>query len=158
MNMRKRQLTDTELLMSKLQQEPHDYACCVNEDCQSKSQCLRYLQYQAKGREFFLRIINPRVAQHIGNTKCNMYADATHPGTYAVGFERFVRRLNPDEKLRFQCRCMHHFCKTVYYNMRAGKRIIYPWEQDTIRDAARKEGIDFPEHGWDHEFQAPAWW
>lgn len=156
--MKKSEPSEREILVRKMQQEPHDYAYCVREDCKHRHECLHYLQYERSGDKlFFFRTINPFKTKPYGEEKCNFFADATRQCTYAIGFGRFVSQLNLDEKQRFQSRCKHSFCKTVYYDMRAGKRILYPWDQDIIREAAEHEHIAFPKDAFDYTFQAPAW-
>lgn len=154
--MGKKVLTREELLRQKMQQEPHGYKCCVKEECECKQTCLHYLFYM-KNNDFFIDVVNPKRIAAFGTEKCNFFADATRPSTYALGFARFVNRLNKDEKDRFQRRCMRLFCKSVYYEMRAGNRVIMPREQNVLREAAEQEGIAVPGQFFDETFEAPGW-
>lgn len=154
--MDRKQLTEKARLVQRMQQEPYDYKCCVNEACTCKQECLHYLAYQKSGG-FFLKVLNPRRIACHGTGGCDFFADATRSATYALGFSLFVSRLNKDEKERFQRRCMQAFCKSVYYEMRAGKRIIMPWEQDILLEAARREGIEVEGQLFDETFEAPRW-
>lgn len=156
MKMSRKALTREELLKQKMQQEPHGYKCCVKEECGCRQECLHYLFYK-KNDDFFLSVINPKKIVAFGTEKCNFFADATRPTTYALGFVGFVNRLNKDEKDRFQRRCMRSFCKSVFYEMRAGNRVIMPWEQDALREAAEHEGIKVTGQFFDETFEAPAW-
>lgn len=152
----KKEPTAREILMKKIQDEPYNYPLCVKQDCPMKEQCLHHTCIKANhAKTPFLNIYN-NLDEDISKG-CSRFANSTKPVVYALGFERFVRRLNLDEKMRFQTRCMREYCKSLYYEMRGGKRIIYPWEQKKLRELALKEKLNFPENGFDFLFQANDW-
>lgn len=150
-----KKVLNTEEMIAMTQSKPFGYALCVKEDCPQKGQCLRYQQYQKdNGKSRMINIINPLT---IASTPCKMFSDASKPGKYAIGMYRIVLRLNPDQKARFQDRCMRSFCKTVFYEMRGGQRVITPMEMSLIIKAGQAEGITICEEDFDITFEAPAW-
>lgn len=152
----KKEPTALELLIQKIKEEPYHYPLCVKTDCPLKERCLHHTCIRENhANDPFLQVMNN--LENDTSKGCSRFADTAKMVHYALGFSRFVRSLNPDEKMRFQNRCMRNYSKSLYYEMRGSKRIIYPWEQKELRDLARKEKINFPENGFDHIIPAPDW-
>lgn len=146
---------DIDAAISKMQLIPANYAYCVQTGCPRSHNCLRSTLLHESGDKHYIRIINP-TNQHIA-PECSDYRPSDTKATYALGFSRRISRMNLDEKSRFQNRCMLYFCKTVFYEMRSGKRIISPKEQQLIIQAAEEENIIFAPTDFDHTFEAPEW-
>lgn len=146
---------DIDAVISKMQLPPENYAYCVQAACPLSHNCLHSTLLRESGDKHYVRVINP-VNQYIAS-ECPDFQPSDTMATYALGFSYRVSRMNLDEKSRFQSRCMHYFCKTVFYDMRSGKRIISPKEQLLIIKAAEEEGILFAPTDFDRTFEAPEW-
>lgn len=146
---------EIDAVISKMQLPPENYAYCVQTSCPLSQNCLHSTLLRESGDKHYVRVINP-VNQHIAS-ECPDFQPSDTMATYALGFSYRVSRMNLDEKSRFQSRCMNYFCKTVFYDMRSGKRIISPKEQLFIIKAAEEEGILFAPTDFDHTFEAPEW-
>lgn len=145
-------------LIEKVQKMPHRYALCVKSDCPVASQCLRHMLYKENdGKDATIEVVNPMCMVQDAVGRCNFFADGVHQATYALGFLRFVSGLTYRQKVMFQKRCLESMCKTVYYEMRAGQRVITPSWQTFLLRVARQEGIPVPSHFFDCTFKAPAW-
>ena len=145
-------------LIAKAQGEPHGYALCVKGDCPLSASCLRHTVYlQNADRDERIVVVNPLKLTVDDSGGCRFFADGRHPLTYALGFMRFILRLTPEQKRRFQGRCLRTIGKTVFYEMRAGQRIILPEQQTFLRGVAKQEGLPMPERFFDCTFEAPAW-
>lgn len=141
--------------LENMRTKPWKYVYCLKENCPKAETCHHKLFFEGhKDRDTVIEVLNPYLQT---DGECPHYRTPGCKKTMAVGFMRQVCRMNADMLKKFQSACMRAFCKTVYYEMRAGNRLLSPGEQSTIRSCAEKVGWNFPENGFDHMYEVPVW-
>ena len=137
---------------------PSGYSFCLRKDCLRAGKCLRSVKLdeycKEQERESF-NIVNPAYCR-TDERPCRYYATLDLV-PYAVGFQNQYSKMNLIQKDEFKRYVKGAFCKTLFYDMKKGDRIITPREQKIIISLAKEADYDFPENGFDHIFMRPAW-
>ena len=125
-------------------EKTHNYLVCFIESCPLKEQCLRWLVGQyADTMPFAQKSINPRNPQ-IGGEQCVKF----RPNTRVVkkqGMTHFYYDMPGRMEHNIRQELIWHFGRTQYCEMRNGKRLISPEDQEVIAAVCRS-------HGWDGPF------
>ena len=144
-------------LMERVKEKPVNYPVCISMTCGRRESCLHALETTAEGLECpVITCINP--LKYRGKDGCSEYRDKDAKWQYAFGMKciaHMLKRLGVYQD--FMEKCMRHFCRTVYYDMHAGNRIIYPHEQQLILGCAAEVGVDLPADSFDRMEDAKAW-
>lgn len=136
-------------------QKPEHYIYCLKEGCPKANSCLHKLWFEnvRKGHQKF-EVYNTEL-QEVTSEGCRHYICDGRTRWLAWGFTGQVSRMPTVVKKRFQSECMRWVCKTIYYDMRSGKRMLTPTEQSSIRQCAQKVGWHFPANGFDQMIEVP---
>ena len=125
-------------------EKTHNYLVCFIESCPLKEQCLRWLVGQyADTMPFAQKSINPRNPQ-IGGEQCAKF----RPNTRVVkkrGMTNFYYDMPGHMEHSIRQELTYAFGRTQYFEMRNGKRLISPEDQEVIAAVCRS-------HGWDGPF------
>lgn len=155
----KRKATDAKLekQIKDMQNRPFDYVYCLRENCPQASECLHKKFYEeVKDKRVVISVYNPQYQQH-QEGQCPNYKVKGETMQVAVGFTHQVAKMDASMLKAFQRECMKVYCKSVYYEMRAGNRLLSPSDQQCIRNCAAKVGWIFPENGFDRMRTVPSW-
>lgn len=146
-----------EAAVKEMRKKPVQYVYCLKEDCEHAKECLHKLFFEVPKASYqVITVYNPYLQQQ-EEGECPHLKVAGETMKMAVGFTAQVGRMNPEILKQFQKECMKEYCKSVYYDMRAGKRLLSPGDQEYIRGCAAKVGWDFPENGFDKMYTVPSW-
>lgn len=146
-----------EEVINRLAAKPANYPICMNTECRNRNTCLHALETtEQKMQAAVITCINPRM--YADGTECTQYRPSGSTCHYAFGMRTLAERLKSEGRYRlFMNECLKHFCRTVYYDMYAGMRVISPEEQDCIVECARAVGTDVPSHPFDEYAEVPLW-
>ena len=146
-----------DLSLENLNRKPYNYTYCLKDDCPLAATCKHKVFYEQEGKEkYVISVFNPLVHHPEGDT-CRHYVGMNETEIMARGFEHFVSCLDDETKKKFQRVCMNNFCKSVYYDLRAGNRLIYPAEQSLLMSYASKVGATLTTSGFDRTYIVPKW-
>ena len=148
----------SEDLIERVLEKPYDYAICLNaESCPKRERCLHALETTAsKCSAQIIRCVNPQL--YADGKECAQFRDKDAKCRYAFGFTRQSERMKAMGKYKeFMTACQKWFCRTVYYDMRAGNRTITPDEQRIIIGCAEKVGVHFPANAFDRMVETTDW-
>lgn len=141
--------------LENMRTKPSKYVYCLKENCPLADTCLHKLFFEGhKDKDRVIEVLNPYLQK---DGDCMYYNTLGRKKMMAVGFMRQVCRMDDATLKKFQSACMKIFCKSVYYEMRAGNRLLSPGEQSYIRECATKVGWNFPETGFDRMYEVPVW-
>lgn len=141
--------------LEAMRTKPLKYVYCLKENCPQAETCLHKLFFEGhKDKDRVIEVLNPYL-QSEGN--CVHYKTLGCTQMMAVGFMGQVCRMDDTTRKKFQSVCMKDICKTVYYEMRAGNRLLSPSDQSYIRKCATKVGWNFPANGFDQMYEVPVW-
>lgn len=141
--------------LKNMRTKPTKYVYCLKENCPQADTCLHKLFFaEHKDKDTIIEVLNPYLQK---DGECQHYRTLGRKQTVAVGFMGQVCRMDTETRRKFQSACMKNICKTVYYEMRAGHRLLSPGEQLYIRRCAQEVNWDFPENGFDHMHEVPVW-
>ncbi len=133
---------------------PKGYPLCLHADCQMASSCLRHIAFRRCGElGKYLTLLNP--CQCTKQEGCPNYA-SDKPIRFAKGFANFKQRMYPDQYDKFTRLLSCHFGRNRYYRLRGGTTIITPEEQEVIKIALEKVGIN-QEMDFDQYIEALNW-
>lgn len=144
-------------IINRLAAKPADYPICMNTECRNRNTCRHALETtEQKMQEPVIRCINPLV--YADGAECPQYRHKDATCHYAFGMRTLAERLKSAGRYRlFMNECLKHFCRTVYYDMYAGVRVISPEEQDCIVECAKTVGADIPPQPFDDYAEFPLW-
>ena len=137
---------------------PLGYAFCLEKNCVQGEKCLRstkFKEFCAQEHRSSFCIVNPEDCNP-QQKNCINFRSA-EPAPYAFGFTNEYQKMNLIQKDAFKHLMIGHFCKTLYYDMKRGDRIITPEEQKTIISLAKKAEYNFPPNGFDRIHLLPGW-
>lgn len=137
--------------------KPVQYVYCLKENCSQAQECLHKVFFEKpKESHHVITVFNPYLQQH-EDGKCPDFKVMGETKKIAVGFTAQVARMDDETLKRFQAECMKTLCKSVYYDMRAGKRLLLPEDQLFFRNCAARVGWNFPADGFDKMHTVPSW-
>ena len=148
---------ETSHLIQRLKEKPLNYPICLHLGCTKRDRCLHALETSPE------HLTNPVVTcvnplTYSDNDDCKQFRDKDAKTTYAFGMKNIAYTLKRKDVYKaFKSACLHCFCRTVYYDMLAGHRIIYPREQQVILDCAARLGIQLPPDSFDQMVKATGW-
>ncbi len=118
---------------------PNNYTLCIKNDCPKADTCLRHVAVGMMSSEVqrWSIISLAYLAQIEG--ECPMYRSAEKV-QYARGFVRMIRTLPVNVSEMVAHKLIAHFGRNAYYDMRKGKRLIAPAEQEIIRTVVAECG------------------
>ena len=110
---------------------PTNYTLCIKGDCPRAAMCLHYKATQMIPADVMKwSILSPAyLAQTEG--ECPHYRSAEKV-QYARGFVRMIRTLPVNISEMVAHKLIARFGRNAYYDMRKGKRVISPTEQEVI--------------------------
>ena len=110
---------------------PTSYTLCIKNDCPRAAMCLHYKATQMIPADVMKwSILSPAyLAQTEG--ECPHYRSAEKV-QYARGFVRMIRTLPVNISEMVAHKLIARFGRNAYYDMRKGKRVISPTEQEVI--------------------------
>ena len=110
---------------------PNNYTLCIKGDCPKAANCLRHAAVTMMPAEVERwQIVSPAyLAQMEG--ECPHYRSAEKV-QYARGFVRMIRTLPVNISEMVAHKLIARFGRNAYYDMRKGKRVISPTEQEVI--------------------------
>ena len=110
---------------------PNNYTLCIKGDCPKAANCLRYVAVAMMPAEVERwQIVSPAYLAQMGG-ECPHYRSAEKV-QYARGFVRMVRTLPVNISEMVAHKLIARFGRNAYYDMRKGKRVISPTEQEVI--------------------------
>ena len=119
---------------------PANYPLCLHADCQVAESCLRQLAFRRHAElGTHLTLINPSLCTMQDN--CPHYADSK-PVRFAKGFTNFQKHMFPQQYSMFMDLLISHFGRNQYFMRRSGKVVLSPEEQNVIRQALVKCGVE----------------
>ena len=122
----------------------HNYALCFIESCPLKEQCLHWLVGQYADTMPFVQIsMNPRNPQ-IGGENCVKFRQNVRV-VKKKGMTHFYYDMPGRMEHNIRQELIYTFGRTQYFEMRNGKRLISPEDQEVIAAVCRS-------HGWDGPF------
>ena len=108
-----------------------NYTLCIKNDCPKAANCLRHAAVAMMPAEVQTwHIVSPTHLAQVGG-ECPYYRSAEKV-RYARGFVRMIRCLPVNVSETVAQRLIARFGRNAYYDMRKGKRVIAPAEQETI--------------------------
>lgn len=144
-------------IVRRLATKPSNYPICMNTECRNRNTCLHAFETtEQKTQTIVITCINPKM--YAEGTECTKYRHSGSTCHYAFGMRTLAERLKSKGKNHlFMNECLKHFCRTVYYDIYAGIRVISPEEQDCIMDCVKAVGTDIPSHPFDEYAEVPLW-
>ena len=122
----------------------HNYSLCFIESCTLKEQCLHWLVGQYADTMPFVQIsMNPRNPQ-IGGENCAKFRQNVRV-VKKKGMTHFYYDMPARIEHAIRQELIFNFGRTQYFEMRNGKRLITPEDQEVIADICRL-------HGWNGPF------
>lgn len=110
---------------------PTSYTLCIKSDCPKAAMCLRYKATQMIPADVMKwSILSPAYLAQIEG-ECPHYRSAEKV-KYARGFVRMIRTLPVNISEMVAHKLIARFGRNAYYDMRKGKRVISPTEQEVI--------------------------
>lgn len=140
-----------------INQTPPNYPVCLNMECTKRDRCLHALstgeQHLAASSVI---CINP--LRYSGSQPCSEYRDKDAIARYAFGMKGLANSLKIQHLYRsFMAECRKHYCRTVFYDMYAGKRTITPEDQSVLLSCARSIGATLSDDCFDEVVEGTAW-
>lgn len=155
-NMPKKQI-DTHRLIEKLGEKPSNYPICLHLGCEHRDRCLHALEStEARMKSQIITCVNPH--EYSDGRVCGAFRDRDAKARFALGMRRITSTMKCYDLYRpFKQACQRHFCRTIYYDMVAGHRIIHPTDQRVILQCAAQLGVYLPPDSFDHMVEATQW-
>lgn len=149
-----KKVIETSHLIESVKEKPVNYPICIRMDCERRDLCLHALETTRERMMCpIITCVNPLICSK--EDDCRQFRHKDAKTMYAFGMRSIVRAMKREELYKaFKSACMRHFCRTVYYDMLAGHRIIYPQEQKVILDCAAGLGIQLPPDSFDQMVEA----
>ncbi len=133
----------------------HHYAVCFIESCPLKDQCLHWLVGRYADTQPFVQMsMNPRNPQ-IGGEHCVKFR-ANVRTVKKQGMTHFFLDMPGRVEYSIRQELIKTFGRTQYFNMRNGKRLISPEDEETIAAVCRTHGWNGP-FVYDGELEDVAW-
>ena len=118
---------------------PGYYAMCTRNDCEVCDHCLRYLAFEAVGKDFWrVYLANPLKVVPTGECE---YFRTDEPATYAKGFKNMQQEMKPRQYDDFSIKLIGKFGRTGYYDRRKGARLCTPADIETVRNVLQEIGL-----------------
>ena len=152
-----KKITETAHLIERVKEKPTNYPICMHMGCQKRDLCLHALETNLERMmRPIITCVNPLT--YSDEDVCEQFRDKDAKSMYAFGMKDIARTLKHlDLYKAFKSACMRHFCRTVYYDILAGHRIIYPQEQKVILDCAAKLGVHLSPNSFDQTVETTGW-
>ena len=143
--------------MERVKEKPQNYPICMHMGCTRRDKCLHALETTTEGLlRPIITCVNPLT--YSDKDDCKEFRDKDAKTTYAFGMKNIAYTMKQHDLYKaFQSACMRHFCRTIFYDMQAGHRIIYPKEQKIILDCAAKLGIQLSASSFDRMVETTGW-
>lgn len=152
-----KKIVETSHLMERVKEKPLNYPICMHNECARRDKCLHALETTPERMAHpIITCVNP--LNYSDKDDCKEFRDKDAKTMFAFGMKGIASILKQnDQYKKFLSACMDHFCRTVYYDMQAGHRIIYPQEQKVILDCAAKLGVHLPANSFDQMVETMGW-
>lgn len=119
---------------------PTTYAVCVHTDCSQATICLRRKAYEALTQTAEqMQLVNPKRCTK--SADCPYFRDST-PVNYARGFKGMREHMYPAQYSAFKQMLMAAFGRNPFYQRQRGDYGLPPSEQETVRRALLKVGVN----------------
>lgn len=120
---------------------PEMYPVCVLADCPLDAQCLRRTAYklQTPTVKKCLSAMNPERCTK--DEICPFFVN-NEPVRFARGFKGMRAKMYPGQYDQFQRILIAHFGRNPFYERQRGDYGLPPNEQELVRKALRKVGVD----------------
>lgn len=152
-----KKVIETSHLIERVKGKPANYPICLHMDCPKRDKCLHALETTPEHMVYpIVTCVNPLKCKKEGD--CTQFRDKDAKTKYAFGMKNIAWAMkHKDVYKAFKSACMRHFCRTVYYDMLAGHRIIYFHEQKIILDCAARLGVQLSPNSFDRMVEATEW-
>ena len=152
-----KKIVETAHLIERVKENPENYPICLNMACGKRERCLHALETTDERMKcVIVTCVNPLTCG--GEDGCPEFRDRDARAQYAFGMKKIARMMKSHGVYQaFVRRCLCHFCRTVFYDMHAGHRIIYPHEQLVILGCATALGVQLPADSFDQMVETVAW-
>lgn len=125
-----------------MKDEYKNVALCSSTDCRVADLCRRALGYKTiTAEDKVLEIVNPQIVT--GDENCPMYS-YQQAVRYAKGFLQMESELPKKVYAPLKQHLLAHFGKNPFYEMRNGRRLISPENQQLITNLILSQGIAQP--------------
>ncbi len=144
-------------MIRKATEKPYNYPICLNTECILRERCLHAIETTAEQMSAtFITCVNPSV--YADKDECTEFRDKDAIAYMAFGMQKIAKTLKQSGCYSaFIAECLHHFCRTVYYEMLAGEHSITPSDQSIILECAEKVGKPLPADSFDKMIEMKAW-
>lgn len=120
---------------------PKTFNLCVNPDCPRATECLRHVALPFATPDMrSISVINPAYLATVEGD-CPAFRSAV-PVRYARGFVKMLSVLTVAQANAFRIKLESHFGHTLYFRLRAGKRLIDSTAQAHIRQVMTELGVN----------------
>ena len=122
------------------QNVPKNYVHCLNAQCPRSADCLRFqVALHANPETSFFQVVNPACV--VDKKECQYFRpDCLR--SFALGITHLFDNLPLKKAVKMRKILYGHFKKNMFYRILNKERLISPEEQDFIREAFYKEGIE----------------
>ena len=118
---------------------PGNYAMCTRNDCEVCNHCLRYLAFEAVGKDLW-RVCMANPLRVVPTAECE-YFRTDELATYAKGFKKMQQEMLPRQYGEFSIKLIGKFGRTGYYERRRGERLCSPADIEIVRSVLREIGL-----------------
>lgn len=152
-----KKIVENSHLLERVKEKPRNYPICLYMGCTKRDKCLHALETsQEHLTRPIITCVNPLT--YSDKEDCKQFRDKDDKTMYAFGMKNIAYTMKQHDLYKaFKSACMHHFCRTIYYDMMAGQHIIYPVEQKIILDIVAQLGIHLPANSFDQMVEATGW-
>lgn len=152
-----KRIVDIPCQEARVKEKPADYPICLYMDCSKRERCLHALETTAERLECtIVMCVNPRICSD--EAGCREFRDMDARVYFAFGMRGIAEAMKKRGLYKaFMNGCMHHFCRTVYYDMVAGLRSVSPREQQVILTIAAGLGVQLDADSFDRMVETVAW-
>ena len=148
---------------ASLEKAPERYTMCqAGASCPKAETCLHAQEYELFQRgeslscaDRVLNLVNLQLTKP-GCNGCSLYRPSQLQ-PYSLGFTRFIRQLDREQKYQFTTAAIGIVSKTPFYEYRRGNRLITPAVREKLVQAASSVGLTLSDDGFDQNQYARVW-
>lgn len=126
-------------------QIPCGYTVCQREDCPNAATCLHQIAYGPllTSTELpLLHCLKPHACPDASGEY--PYYRSASPVRFAKGFTNFRSQMFPQQYSAFKKALLGHYCRSEFYRIRSGERLLAPSAQQLVRQAVKEAGVTVP--------------